>query len=66
MRVLRLFVWEEFEPSYADGLAFAIAESHEAARRMIAENSDLDAIKWGPVKSYPVTVPVCFAVAGGD
>ena len=63
----QLYVWNEFNPDYTDGLAFAIARSEEEAKGMIAEEMGftLRERAWGSLSIHPLNKPVAFAVSGG-
>jgi hypothetical protein len=71
---MKLYVWDEFCPNYVDGLAFAIAESEEAARASINEalgycppdGTNDSNNRWGRVRIYELNEPVAFAVTGGE
>ena len=68
--MLKLFVFNEFSPNFGDGLAFAIAESEDEAKKMIADSrgdSIID-VPFGPVQELPIekswTGPNCVWVNG--
>jgi hypothetical protein len=68
---VKLFVWhQDAFRDYKFGMAFAIAESEEAARELLAyksglcpEDAGLDA---PPDEVRELTEPVCFYVTGGS
>ena len=62
---LRLYVWPKFAPDYRDGLAFAIAESEEHAKRLILGRLDYDPMDWGPCEEHPLSVAIGFGRHGG-
>jgi hypothetical protein len=66
-RLLRLYVWYEFDPDWSFGMAFAIAESEAAARNLIEAKLHYgDYVKdWGKVTVYPLTRRVAGLVGGG-
>jgi hypothetical protein len=64
--MLRLFVWENFAPNWKDGLAFAIAEDVQLARKMVIESLGYDPCDWGDVRELPVDQPFARAVNGGS
>lgn len=66
-RKYQLYVWNEFNPDYTDGLAFAIARSEEEAKGMIAEEMGFTPREraWGALSIHPLNKPVAFAVSGG-
>ena len=45
---LKLFVWPEFDPDYIAGLAFAIAETEEDAKRIVKLRY-MNVGEWGQV-----------------
>jgi hypothetical protein len=57
-----LFVWTYFCPPYTDGMAFAIAETEEAAEQLISSKRETVSSLWGPVERHPVTDAVAFFV----
>ena len=64
MAELKLFVWNEFSPDYTVGLAFAIAETEEEARKLVIEEYGMDACSWGILEIKAIE-PCGYAVAGG-
>lgn len=65
MKKLKLFVWTEFSPDYTDGLAFAIAPTEEAARKLVIKAHGYSTSDWGTLTVYPLTRRTAFAVSGG-
>jgi len=65
MNEMRLYVWDEFCPDYTDGLAFSIADTERHAREMIADRMGYVPANWGECKTYSLSIPIAFAVAGG-
>ena len=65
VRVMRLFVWSEFDPDYHDGLAFAIAETVEQAKELVVEQYGSDPDDWGSVQEFDCSSAVAFSVVGG-
>lgn len=63
---LKLYVWDEFNPDWSDGLAFAIAESEEKAKEGIEEKIGFPPSDWGGSPSvFDIGKPISFAVSGG-
>lgn len=62
---LSMFVWEQFNPDYTDGLAVAIAETVEQAQELVQQRQGYEVDDWGPVQQLPVTEPIAFCVSGG-
>jgi predicted amidophosphoribosyltransferase len=66
---LKLFVWQEFEPDYTNGLAVAIAENEQKASELIIEFRGgyyVGTRDWGPVEVYEIGKPMAFCVSGGS
>jgi hypothetical protein len=64
-RKLMLYVWPKFLPDYTDGLAFAVAESEEQARELVALVKGYEPNEWGPCIVYSLSQCVVYAVSGG-
>ena len=67
LKLLKLFVWDDWCPDYSSGVAFAIAESEQQAREMVMEKHGIDPkaeLRWGEVKTYKLTDKVVFAREG--
>jgi len=70
LKPLQLFVFEDFNPDYTDGLAFAIAASADEAKAMIRKHRhhvygcDVEPV-WGKMKVFAVDKRVARAVSGG-
>jgi hypothetical protein len=77
LKLLKLFVWDNFCPDYSPGVAFAIAESEQQAKEMIVKHFQsapknkgwdaqitIESIPWGEVKTYKLTDKVAFAMEG--
>lgn len=63
---LRLYVWPEYCPNYADGIAVAIATSEEAAKAaVIADEEGVDYKEWGPCEVREIEAGVAYSVHGG-
>lgn len=63
---MKVFVWREFARDYTSGMAVAIANDVEEARRLVNDDmpysgEDLAA----DPEVYELTEPVAFTVAGG-
>jgi len=67
MKKLMLFVWEGHCPDYSDGIAFAIAANEKDARALVEKKHGYsgDHIEWGTLTTYPLNVPIAFAISGG-
>lgn len=63
---LKLFVWSGFCPDYTDGLAFAVAETEDEARKMIGKARGFDPFEWGDLTVHSLAEKVAFAVSGGS
>lgn len=63
--MLKLFVWAEWAPNYTDGLAFAIAETEEQARKLIYDERGFCTTEWGPCQVFDLNTPIAFSVYGG-
>ena len=66
MKKLKLFVWTEFCPAYADGLAFAIAEDEDRARKLVIETHGYDPYEWGDLEIRNLNLPTAECVSGGS
>lgn len=64
---LKLYVWSPFATDYTDGLAFAIAENIEQARKLCAKHLGFNHSELSDLEPrvYPLTSPIGFAVCGG-
>ena len=62
---LRLYVWTEFCPDYTSGLAVAIAESEEKARKLVTEYWGLTPHDWGTLEIHALTKRYGVCVSGG-
>jgi len=71
--MLKLYVWEGFQPDYSDGLAFAIAESEAEAKEMIMQKwnryehdkwEKMIESEWGAVRKFDISKQA-FYVKGG-
>jgi hypothetical protein len=64
---MRLYVWDDYETDYTPGLAFAIAESADHARKLITAEASYPpkSLKERP-KSYRLDVPRAFQQSGGS
>ena len=62
---LFLFVWTQLCPDYSSGLAFAIAETVEQARKLIEQSRGYGVSNWNPVQVFPASEPIAFCVNGG-
>jgi hypothetical protein len=62
---LKLFIWRGFDPDYTNGLAFAIAQDEQEARRMVIEDRGYDPYEWGQLEVRRVDRRAVASVAGG-
>ena len=62
---MKLFVWKNFCPDYAGGLAFAIANDQHEAMRMIEEERGYGVYEWGDLEVLPLNQKVARSVSGG-
>lgn len=65
MKKLKLFVWTHFSPDYTSGLAFAIAEDVEQAKKKVRKAYHCNPRDWGTLTVRPLTKRCAFAVGGG-
>lgn len=71
---LKLYVWPNFAPDYSKGLAFAIAESEEEAKKLIYEQTGIEHEEgsefcpeypiWGIMEVHPIE-KLAFGIPGG-
>jgi len=68
MKKLQLFIFDEFCPDYVDGLAVAIAETEEEAKKLIEEKSGspVNSNRWGNVRIFPLNKKIAFGVIGAS
>jgi len=62
---LRLYVWDNFNPDYTEGLAFAIAGSEKEARKLIEQDRGFPVSDWGPLCVRPLNQRYATSVSGG-
>jgi len=64
---MKLYVWPEFERDFKAGLAFAIADDSEEARRMITEKTGFlpNSLAESP-EVYELNNKIAYAVTGGQ
>lgn len=60
---LEVFVWEGFNPDYTDGLAFAIAETKEEAKKLVLDGGCV--FDWGDLTIMEKVDKCAFRVSGG-
>lgn len=65
MNELKLFVWTNFCPDYAGGLAVALAADETEAREEVAKARTYDIYDWGQLTIYPADKAIAFCVSGG-
>lgn len=63
---LHLYVWDQFAPEWNYGLAFAIAEDEDAARKLVAQAMGYTPSDWGGMIVLPLSTPIAYAVGGGS
>jgi hypothetical protein len=68
---MNLYVWKKFFPDCDDGVAFAIAENEESARKLVIDSFPENMRSWieepwdwGPSQILPIA-PVGYGVTGG-
>ncbi|MEM6886267.1 MAG: hypothetical protein AAF571_14680 [Verrucomicrobiota bacterium] len=63
-----IYIWDEFEPDYNNGLAFTVAKSEVQAKSNIVAHLGHSVTEWGKVRVYPLAdMPdISFAVNGGS
>ena len=66
MKGLKLFIWTEFEPDYAGGLAFALAPDEIIAKKMIQRQRGYPVCEWGNLEIRRTDVKVARSVDGGS
>lgn len=62
---LKLFVWENFNPDYTRGLAFAIARDETGARKLVVNERGFEPCEWGDLTVYPLMRIRAKSVSGG-
>jgi hypothetical protein len=65
MGKLKLFVFDGFCPDFSDGLAFAIAETEEEAKKIIIKEIFTDPKDWGILRIHDLSEKVGYGVRGG-
>lgn len=65
---MKLYVWTEFCPDYCDGLAFAIANNIDEAKKLVIESNGVQTTdeEFGSVSVYTLQTPRAFCVMGGS
>jgi len=65
---LYLWVWTEFStnPNWFFGMAFAIAETEEHAKKLVEDQHGSQVEDWGPVKKLDVCNPIAFCISGSE
>jgi hypothetical protein len=63
---LHLYVWDQFAPERNYGLAFAIAEDEDAARKLVTQAMGYTPSDWGDTIALPLSAPIAYAVGGGS
>lgn len=61
---LKLYVWNNFNPDYTSGLAFAVAASEQEARELVVKRNEREPYQWGDLTVLDIA-PVAFCVSGG-
>jgi len=62
---LKLFVFTNFCPDYAGGLAFAIAKDETDAKKQIEKKQGYTHNSWGTLTIKPLTKRTAYCVRGG-
>ena len=63
---MKLYVWQNFEPDASPGIAFALAESEDEAKKAITASYIKDwIIEWGDLSIHDIDVPISFYLFGG-
>jgi len=66
---LKLYVWTEFKVDYTPGLAFAIADSEDEAKKMLEKKGVRvfggNYSCWGDLTVHPLTKKIAEFVYGG-
>jgi len=65
MRKLKLFVWTDFDPDYTCGLAVALAETEEEARKLVLKKRGYGISNWGKLHILPLSKKCAFSESGG-
>ena len=65
MNKLKLFVWTGFCPDWSDGLAFAIAENIQQAKKLVEEKRGFEIYDWGDLEIKELNIPFAMSVSGG-
>lgn len=66
MSKLKLFVWNEFNPCYDNGIAFAVAENEQEAKVMVLEESGNARAEWGKTEVYELGEKIAGSRVGCD
>jgi len=65
---MKLFIWTNFCSDYTEGLAFAIAETEEQARRLVAlevyGETGGEPYSWGDLEVRDLNTPIAKQVMG--
>ena len=61
---LKLYVWEDFNPDWSSGLAFAIASSEKEAKDLILLDV-VEPAEWGKVTVHNLSKKIARSVSGG-
>lgn len=62
---MKLYVWTGFSPDYTDGLAIAIAEDENHARKIIEDARGFEVYTWGVLEIHDLDTPFAISVCGG-
>ena len=63
---LKLFVWSGFCPDYSSGLAFAIAENEEEAKKLVRKEYGGEPYSWGTLEVKSLAKKTSYYVVGGS
>ena len=63
-KTLKLYVWDDFNPDWTSGLAFAIATSEKEAKELILKER-YDPTDWGTLTVHSLSKKIARSVSGG-
>ncbi len=61
---MKLFIWNDYCPDYYGGLAFAIAETEDAARKLIEKERGIPVNQWGNLEVKSLNEPIARQLEG--
>ncbi len=62
---MKLYIWTNYCPDYYGGLAFAIAENEDSARKLIEIERRFPVYQWGDLEVRSLDKPVARQLEGG-